>query len=170
MKLMKWRKWILGMALVLACAESVVLWQRSQGDKYLRYASEPLEDRTRYTFLYPARMRTGRQEVVGTSPASVTSSSGVISKIYIREDSSTDACTDISVAVGGWRPVTDAGGREDKKNFHLHSIRIGQARSRLQFFLRHTNCEREEQPFTRDDVVFTSSFQILPPGAPVPSP
>ena len=170
MKRMKWRKWILGAALVVACAESVVLWQRSQGDKYLRYVSEPLADGTRYTFLYPARMRTQRQVAAGGSPASVASPVGIVSAVSSQGHASPSGCTDLSVQVNTWRFRTKGAGREDKKNFYSHSIHVGQDGSRNQFYLQHRNCDQEEQPFEREDSVVIPSFQILPPGAPVPSP
>ncbi len=60
MKPNKWRKWIVGVALVLACVESAALWQLR--GKYLRYVSAPLADGTRYTFLYPARLSIVKSE------------------------------------------------------------------------------------------------------------
>ncbi len=164
--LMKWRKWILGAALVLACVESVVLWNGR--DKYLRYVSPPLPDGTRYTFLYAAQL-----SIITHMPSDGSDISFAItdprSAIFFQAASSPQ-CTDINIQVGGKNSGTYGDGRDDKKDLYSHFRHIRQMHSLNQFFLWHRSCDNEEQPFEREDEVFNKSFQILPPGSPVPSP
>ncbi len=171
--MLKWRKWIISAALLVACVESVVLWRRHQDEAvgYKRYVSEPLLGGTRYTFLYPARMQVFTQAPPGGgSSASFLSVADPLDAIFFQAPNSNDGCTDISIQVGGKNSETYGDGRDDTTDLYSHFRHISQPRSQNQFFLQHTNCDKEEQPFEREDEVFNKSFQILPPGSRVPSP
>jgi hypothetical protein len=184
--LRKWRKWILGVALLIACVESVALWQWNTRPKYLRYVSQSLKDGTRYTFLYPARLSMIRED---KARVSITSQPQVLT------------LRDRSLLWLGWprdqivheghanelnafcyqhvyvtearnsrrRSSGKAYDHDQARYYDCYTHKIADAWTNSACSLAHQRFRENDETFQREDKVLSDSFKILPPGAPIPS-
>lgn len=162
--------WLLAPALgVLLLA--LAMW-RGQSAGYKRFVSPPLRDGTRYTFLYPARFALASSSGGDASLYDVPQPSG-FQLLAMRVRGQTNylrmPASEITIQNGS-QNGTPSTSREVIRGRGQSIINITDRRSSSYFFVRHINWGSNLTRFDSEDAVFRSSFQILPPGAPVPSP
>ena len=170
----KRKAWLL--APVLCAIVLVLAMWRVQGPDYKRFVSAPLKDGTRYTFLYPARYI-----VIPLSGADVTMRDKLrlapmerlrekLSRYKSLAGGLSASQLDANVMAQEGAPKNSREVMDDDSPPRWRETIINDARSKRQFILSHSNFLGGVEPFAYESSAVSQSFQILPPGAPVPTP
>lgn len=169
----KWRVWVLAIV-VLGASTWGASWWRGRSE-YTRFVSAPLKDGTRYTFLYPKRMKevmTRTLDFVLEERPQPSFVNRWMAWLIRRPLSNTVVATKRieTFAMHDSKLNTLASFRKTERKPRWNSIEIWDSRSKVVFIVTHYRMFELQADFEHDDAILSRSFQILPPGVPVPSP